>query len=55
MDRLALLLAMLMAALVALSANTSVRPRCLARSGMGNGMAIARRRALVSTQPPLWN
>jgi hypothetical protein len=55
MDRIAPILALLVAFLVAFSAGSGVRPRCLARSGMGNGMAFARRRALVSGPPPAGN
>ena len=52
MERIAPILAMLIAFLVAFSTGSGVRPRCLARSGMGSGMAFARRRALVSGRPP---
>ena len=49
------LLALLIATVVAISTASSVRPRCLVRSGMGNGLAFARRRALISGRPPVWN
>ncbi len=59
MERLSAHLARLMAAfmvmLVAFSHGTSVRPRCLARSGMGAGMAFARRHALSAGARPRWN
>jgi len=55
MDRFALIVAMLIAILVAISNGAGVRPRCLARSGMGNGMAFNRRFALVGGQSPAGN
>ena len=52
---LAKLMATFMVMLVAFSHGTSVRPRCLARSGMGAGMAFARRYALSAGSRPRWN
>ncbi len=55
MARFSPFIALLIATVVAISTASGVRPRCLARSGMGNGLSFARRRALISGRPPVWN